>query len=79
MDSGEMGAGKFKLVYKYYITKYIIYISNIQLMKLSLGELKRLDMMLGKMKLSMGYWLISSDRNGGYAYAKVCSNGFLFT
>jgi len=25
-------------------------------------------------KRTLGYWMISSDRNGGYAYAKVCAN-----
>ena len=29
-------------------------------------------------EMKKGYWMISSDRNGGYAYAKVCSNGEVF-
>ena len=31
--------------------------------------------LVGQMRRNPGNWLISSDRNGGYAYAKVCSNG----
>ena len=38
---------------------------------------EKMNVILGQMKRNLGYWLISSDRNGGYAYAKVCSNGIL--
>ena len=31
--------------------------------------------LIGKMKRQIGYWLITNNRDGGYAYAKVHSNG----
>ena len=31
--------------------------------------------MIGQLRKNPGNWMISRDRNGGYAYAKVCSNG----
>ena len=60
MDSGEMNSGK-----------------NIieTVFNLSQGEITRLNQVLGQMKRNLGHWLISSDRNGGYAFAKLCSNG----
>ena len=33
---------------------------------------------ISQTKRDIGYWMISPDRNGGYAYAKVCSNGISF-
>ena len=42
---------------------------------LSQAEVMRLDPMLEQMKRNIGKWMISWQSFGGYAYAKVCSNG----
>ena len=33
---------------------------------------------IDQLRKNLGYWLISSDRYGGYAYAKICSNGKVY-
>ena len=43
-----------------------------------LAEMNRMDMIDRDAKMEVGYWMISPDRNGGYAYAKICSNGYSF-
>ena len=65
IDKGEMEPGKLC------VGKLKTWLTCIP------AELKRLGMIHGdnQMKRLNGYWLISPDRNGGYAYAKVCSNG----
>ena len=35
--------------------------------------------LIGKMKRQIGYWLITNNRDGGYAYAKIHSNGMAHT
>ena len=39
------------------------------------GVVARMNMIRDTMKMEVGHWLISSSRDGGYAYAKVRSNG----
>ena len=34
-----------------------------------------MDMIQRDNKMEFGYWMISPDSNGGYAYAKIRSNG----
>ena len=59
---------------------------NVVKAEIDSGELRpgmlwnaaRINSLLGKMQMKVGYWLITANRDGGYAYAKVCSNGTLF-
>ena len=68
METGEMSSSKSTKSLTFNPSNCIrIYFFSV--------DIARLDSLLRNTKRGLGYWLICSDRNGGYAFAKIDSSG----
>ena len=65
MEAGEVDTRK---LYEKFCTLTVLF----------LAEVMRLEPTLEDMKRNTGNWMIATHEWGGYAYAKVCSNGKVF-